>query len=163
MADGCLEGITGNGPDDVWIYGEASFVAGSCFGLRVYHYDGRTMKDRTEEVSLAGVGFLNRIVSAGDGSAWMLGSLGTIRWDGARFSRLPALLDVKDAWAASSKDVWFVSDRIHHWDGSQLEIVTSSSPAGGFSVISGSKSGDFWVGASNEGLLRSRRPLVSPR
>lgn len=168
VPDGCLDSVAGNGPNDVWIAGAARFEAGSCFGSRVYHYDGRTLEDRTEALAAALATTPDstraKVVAAGSGHAWFLLSNMVAQWDGKQFVAHPAMPGVEDAWAFNRDEVWFAGRTgIVRWDGREFRLRTNQVPSGGLHAISGTRSGDYWVGGENEGILRSRKPMVAPR
>ncbi len=168
VPDGCLDSVAGNGPSDVWIAGAAHFEAGSCFGSRVYHYDGRTLEDRTEALATALATTADstraKVVAAGSGHAWFLLSNTVAQWDGKQFVAHPVMPGVEDAWAFNRDEVWFAGrEGIFRWDGREFRQRTNQVPSGGLHAISGTRSGDYWVGGDNEGILRSRKPMVTPR
>lgn len=105
-------------------------------------------------------------------NVWLRGGIGVLRStpapDGGApiWSRVRAFLttNVKrpsDAWGASANDVWIASStgRIHHWDGSKLEITLTSKGwdviENDFHAVHGSGPENVWVVGNDIALRRN--------
>ncbi|MBX3208404.1 MAG: hypothetical protein KF764_25385 [Labilithrix sp.] len=105
-------------------------------------------------------------------NVWLRGGIGILRSapaaDGGApiWSRLRAPLSTNvmrpsDAWGASADDVWIASStgRIHHWDGSKLEITLTSKGwdviENDFHAVHGSGPENVWVVGDNIALRRN--------
>ncbi|MGW0656487.1 hypothetical protein ACWD4T_48500 [Streptomyces umbrinus] len=110
-------GITGTGPDDVWV--SATTEADGVSTPLVYHFDGRRWTVKTVPVPYEyGPGWMgNHIVSTRRGTVHVLGKtndpnvpsgLLSARWDGRAWKQMPVpgIDEVNTADADGSGDVW---------------------------------------------------------
>lgn len=135
-----LFGVTGTGPTDVWVVGDADD------GTLVAHWDGQSLSTAPSDNVGTGSNSLHGVQATGPTDVWTVGTTEqdtlTEHWDGSSFVIVPSpnvadrdnVLEGTDGTA--SADVWAVghadvtgfigsSSLIEHWNGSAWSIVAS--------------------------------------
>ncbi|MBA3393458.1 MAG: hypothetical protein H0T89_12485 [Deltaproteobacteria bacterium] len=140
-----LYDVTGTSATDLWATGIGT----------VLHYDGTswTQVNGVETTSWSSV----LAVAADD--VWVTGESAIARhWNGATWTMhtLPTATDrpwIRDAWAASPTDVYFVdsSHGLIHWDGASF----TTQPLDGGSSVFGFAGQGLWV-SGEDGVIRRR-------
>jgi hypothetical protein len=119
-------GVSGSGPDDVWVVGASTPAESSSSSPYVFHWDGAAWMSRADVATsgLSGVWSptANNVWFAGDtmvhydGTAWIL------HFDGTRWSQsYHSDSTLRAVWGTASNNVWAVGDDlvVVHWDGAK--------------------------------------------
>jgi hypothetical protein len=143
---GSIEGITGSGPSDIWIFGEAGLA----------HHDG----ERWSIPERAG-GQVHAAWARARDDVWFVGERGRVeRWNGTRISAsvLPADSMPLVIGGVGENDVWVggTNGLLAHWDGASWRTFD----VGGREVRALFVRGDeLWIGGPGFRLRTSVRAL----
>jgi hypothetical protein len=146
-SDGVVTGVSGSGPDDVWVNGESDMglITGNTYkGGKSYaaHFDGTSFTQVTPPVSIVGTGGYR--IGGGPGGTWLSTAsgqryvLGNGGW--RLFAPPPGFSTITNLYPRSPTDILAVQAEsstyrsIHRWNGaawSSLDYPTTAvSPAG---------------------------------
>lgn len=132
-----LYGVSGSGPNDVWVVGKQGTIM---------HFDGTAWS-----LSQDGTGApLHSVYAADPNDAWLLAAGLIHRWNGAAWSPVNNVGNdsLGVIWGTAANDVWAFGATAFHWDGSSW----TSSTIGNYSVsaVWGTATNDVWAtGQSN--------------
>ncbi len=145
-SDEAFTGISGTGPDDVWVVGS-----------QLWHSDGTGFTPAaTQPPASHGPGPAS-VYAVAPGDAWLVGPGGTIlHWSGGAFTAYPGVTAqfLQAVWGSGANDVWACGSdgTVVHWDGSAWQASYST---GTTAFLSGGWSGganDVWI-AGDSGTL----------
>jgi hypothetical protein len=168
---GCVTGIAGAGPNDVWA---TLRIAGACpdgYGhafpcpsFQMAHWNGKAWT-RADGPAPGSELALSAPVS---GEVWVQGvPEGVQRWNGATWSPLAGLAELRNRFRAegapraiagsSSQDVWLFGSagEMQHWDGAGVKSFTEKAAPVGIQALWASSDDDVWGVGSQTVFHRS--------
>jgi hypothetical protein len=144
--DGYFNSVWGTGPSDV-------YIAGSCGGALLYHFDGTSWG----KLSFPWIWFLfGSIWGSGPTDIWAVYYGDIVHYDGTGWNETGSKWFVNAIWGSSSSDIYTVGDYqissghydnvILHYDGTAWSTVyLGSTGSGGLSGVWGSSASDVYA------------------